>query len=333
MNADRPLIAATIGDPAGIGPEVCVKAANALRSAPDCDLLLIGDLEVVRQAAAACGVECEFHSVDEPRAAAGQPYVGVLDSRRGAPIDYTTGRPSAGAGHAALEWIRCAERLAAAGRVDGLVMGPINGEALKMTRLVADVDQLQPAGTYMLRVSDSLRVMPITEHVRMREIAATVTQQNVLVAALALHEALTRWGIGQPRIAVAGLNPHAMFEEDTEQIAPAVEALKQQGVAASGPVTPDAVFRRAMSGEFDAVLTMYHDQGQIAIKTAAFSGACTIYVGLEYVQIAIPHGTAYDIAGKGRADASSLAAGIRMAARLAAGSGFASGSSAAASRS
>src|SRR5262249_16657229 len=131
------------------------------------------------------------------------------------------------------------------------------------------------------------------------------------------------WGLPKPRIAVAGLNPHAMFEEDREEVAPAIKEAREQGVDANGPISPDSVFRMALGGKFDAIVTMYHDQGQVAVKTSAFEGACTICLGLPYVLVAIPHGTAYDIAGTGKAQHFNMLAGLKTAARLAGGVGFA----------
>lgn len=318
----RPLIAVSIGDPAGIGPEVCVKAAQSLLGDPLLDVLLIGDFQVIQRAAEFCGCRSEFRLVSKPENAVGQSFVGVIDPRGGAPFECRIGVASASAGRAALEWLKYAEELGSRGLIDGLVVGPVNSEALKLSGLVQNIDELQPAGTYMLRVSGSMRVMPLTEHIPIRDVAATVTTDSVMAAVMAADSALRKWGFKHPRIAVAGLNPHAMFEEEATQITPAIEKLLAQGIRAIGPIPPDAVFRKALAGDYDAVVTMYHDQGQIAVKTAAFSGACTIYIGLNHVQISIPHGTAYDIAGKGIADHASMVAGLKMAARLASGVGF-----------
>ena len=156
----------------------------------------------------------------------------------------------------------------------------------------------------------------------MREVPATVTQANVLALLRLLDDTLKRFGLAQPRIAVAGLNPHAMGPEDREQIAPAVEQARAEGIVASGPVSPDAVFRQCIEGRHDAVVSMYHDQGQIAVKTAVFEGACSIYIGLPYVHLSIPHGSAYDIAGKGIAQHKSMLSAMLTAAKLASGRGF-----------
>src|SRR5262249_48695371 len=145
---------------------------------------------------------------------------------------------------------------------------------------------------------------------------------QVLKAIEAMHRALGKWGIASPLIGVAGLNPHAMFEEDTAEIAPAVQAATERQIRAEGPVSPDAIFRRGLEGKYDAIVGRYHDQGQIAVKTAAFDGACTIFIGLPYVRIGVPHGTAHDIAGKGVAQHETMLAAMRTAAALASGRGF-----------
>ena len=201
-------------------------------------------------------------------------------------------------------------------------MAPIDSTALRLTGKLKELDDLQPAGTWLLRVSDGLRVVPIAEHVLMRDVPATVTQANVLALLRLLDDTLKRFGLAQPRIAVAGLNPHAMGPEEREQIAPAVAQARAEGIVASGPVSPDAVFRQCIEGRHDAVVSMYHDQGQIAVKTAVFEGACSIYIGLPYVHLSIPHGSAYDIAGKGVAQHRSMLSAMLTAARLASGLGF-----------
>jgi 4-hydroxythreonine-4-phosphate dehydrogenase len=127
--------------------------------------------------------------------------------------------------------------------------------------------------------------------------------------------------MASPRLAVAGLNPHAMFDDDHRRIGPAVEAARAQGITVDGPVGPDSVFRLAMDGRYDGVVTMFHDQGQIVVKTVAFAGACTVYIGLPYVLLNVPHGTAFDIAGRGVAQHQSMLAAFKTAARLASGRG------------
>ena len=316
-----PTIAAMIGDPAGIGPEVCVKAVAS------------GELDgrvPPRSDRRACRGEARRRSQRHPRArgprlrSRGDPRrtrdaIRVLDPGDLSAGDYTVGQPSAAAGRAVVEWIRLGERLGAQRKIDGLVLGPVDSSSLKLSGVVKDIDELQPPGTFMFRISGSLRAVPITEHIRMRDIVATVTPERIVPVIRMLDENLRRWGIAKPRIAVAGLNPHAMFEEDREQVAPAVAEAKRLGIDATGPISPDSVFRMVLEGRYDAVVTMYHDQGQIAVKTTAFEGACTIYMGLPFVMLNVPHGTAFDIAGQGKAQHKSILAAMKTAAALASG--------------
>jgi len=319
---DKPLIAAMIGDPAGIGPEVCVKAMASGELDALCDTLLIGETAAVQRAVQLCGVAREVRRVASPEAARGLPFICVLDPGDVKSADYTVGKPSAAAGRAVVNWIALGQQLGQRKQIDGLVLAPVDSASLKLGGLVKDIDELQPPDTPMLRLNGALRVVPITEHIRLRDVAATVKQAVVLELIRRLDRQLKHWGMAAPRIAVAGLNPHAMFEEEREEIAPAVEQARALGIDANGPVSPDAVFRLALEGRHDAVVTMYHDQGQIAVKTAAFAGACTIYMGLPYVMLNVPHGSAFDIAGLGTAQHDSLLAGLRTAAALARGTAF-----------
>lgn len=318
----KPLIAAMIGDPAGIGPEVCIKALASGALDGVCDIVLIGESAAVSRAARVCGIDREVRAVASPKDVRGQCFIGVIDPGDVSTTDYIVGAPSAAAGRAVVNWIDIGQQLGQAGHIDGLVLAPVDSASLKLGGRVKDIDELQPPDTHMLRLNGALRVVPITEHIRVRDIAATVKQAAVFDLIQRLDGHLKRWGMKAPRIAVAGLNPHAMFEEDQQEIAPAVAQARDYGIDATGPISPDAVFRLNLEGRYDAVVTMYHDQGQIAVKTAAFSGACTIYMGLPYVMLNVPHGSAFDIAGKGTAQHDSLLAGLRTAAALAQGSAF-----------
>jgi 4-hydroxythreonine-4-phosphate dehydrogenase len=313
-----PVVAATIGDPAGIGPEVCAKAAAELQE--HCRVLLIGDADAVREAMKISRIDLPFHRVSNSDFDG--EGIHVLDPGGVKPGYYSVGKPSAAAGSAVLDWLKLGSELGARGEIQGLVMGPVDGDSLKLSGKIKDVDDLQPPGTYMLRISGALRVVPITEHIRMRDVIATVKTARVLELIRMLDANLRKWGLKKPRIAVAGLNPHALFEEDREEIAPAVRAARDVGIDANGPIAPDSVFRMTLEGRYDAVVTMYHDQGQIALKTAAFEGACTIYMGLPYVLLNVPHGSAFDIAGKGVAQHRSMLSALKTAAALAAGRGF-----------
>lgn len=316
-----PVIAAMIGDPAGIGPEVAVKAIASGELDCLCRPVLIGDLAVVQRAVDVSGVTRPVQAVSAIEALTEDASaIRVLDPGGGDVSACEYGKPSAAAGRAVLHWSRAATELGRAGRIQGLVMGPRNSTSLKMAGDTSMPGTPAP-GTYMLRMSGKLRVVPLTEHLRLIDAVAAVTPEKVFDVVRLLHDNLVKWGIAQPRIGIAGINPHAMFDEDRERIGPAVEEARRQGIDASGPLVPDAVFRQTLEGKYDAVVTMYHDQGQIAIKTAGFEGACTVNIGLPFVRISVPHGTAFDIAGKGVARHGSMLRAMKTAAQLAAGKG------------
>lgn len=317
-----PIVATVIGDPCGVGPEVVLKSlADPQR--PAARSLLIGSVAALEKTRDACGIDIGLRSVNDPAQARFEPgVIDVLDDCPLDPAEVVFGRASAACGEAVLHWLATADRLGRAGAAQATIMAPIDSTALRLTGKLKELDDLQPAGTWLLRVSNGLRVVPIAEHVLMRDVPGTVTRDNVLTLLRVLGGTLERYGLPKPRIAVAGLNPHAMGPEEREQLAPAIEQARAEGIDARGPVSPDAVFRQCIEGKHDAVVSMYHDQGQIAVKTAVFEGACSIYIGLPYVHLSIPHGSAYDIAGKGIAQHKSMLAAMRTAANLAAGRGF-----------
>jgi len=324
--ADLPVIGAVIGDPAGIGPEVSVKAAASAELVGHCHPVLIGDVEVVRLAARIAGVSLPVVRIDQPAPGllqAGQ--ISVLDPGGFDIAGLQMGKVSRACGQAVFDGMRLAAELGRGGQIRGLVWGPVHTESMKATGLITDIDELQPPDTFMLRLSGPLRLVPLSEHVPLARAIDLVTPRRVLALVRLLDATLKGWGWPRPRIAVAGVNPHAMFEDDQQRIAPALQAARDLGILVDGPVAPDSVFRMAMEGRYDAVVTMFHDQGQIVIKTVGFAGACTVYIGLPYVLLNVPHGTAFDIAGRGVAQHRSMLAALLTAARLAAGRGLVDG--------
>jgi 4-phospho-D-threonate 3-dehydrogenase / 4-phospho-D-erythronate 3-dehydrogenase len=314
-----PLVGVMIGDPAGIGPEVCARAVASGELAQLCRVVLIGDVAVMERAAGVCNLELDFVPINDPIDAPDGGAVGVLDPGTFDIARSQFGTASAQAGEAVLQWLGMGEQLGREGKLQALVLGPMETASMKATGKVHDMDDLQPAGTFMLRMSGSLRVVPLTEHVPLSTAIEMVTPERVLHVVRLVHRTLISWGFTRPRIAVAGINPHAMFPEDQSKIAPAVATAREEGVEVQGPLVPDTVFRHAIEGRHDVVVTMFHDQGQIPVKTSAFEGACTVYIGLPFVMLNVPHGTAYDIAGKGVAQHLSMLSAIRTAAGLAAG--------------
>ncbi len=318
-----PLVATMIGDPCGIGPEVCVKALAERTLYDRARPLLIGSQIAIKRAIEVSNLGLEVAVINAP--AAGRYEYGtvdVIDPGDLTETDIVTAQASATCGNAVLNWMDIARDLAEAGEVDGWIMAPIDSTALKLTGKLKQLDDMMPPGTFLFRVSGPLRVVPIGEHLPIREVPDSVTKAAVLNLLRLLNQTLRGWGMAEPRIAVAGLNPHAMGLEDDEELKPAVAAAQAEGIFATGPVSPDAVFRQCIEGQHDAVISMYHDQGQVAVKTAVFEGACSIYLGLPYIHLSIPHGSAYDIAGKGIAQHQSILAAMTTAAALAGGHGF-----------
>lgn len=317
-----PLIGVVIGDPAGIGPEICVKALASGDPQAHGKFVLIGNLDALERARAVGGLDAEFRTVASPAAAREvEDAIPVIDDGRLAPGDYATGQASEAAGRATYARIRDAIAYAERGEIEGVIIAPIDSTSLKLAGVkTADMPEMHPPGTYLLRMTGNLRTMPIGEHVLMREVPPMVTKARVLEVILLLGKQMREWGFA-PKLAVAGLNPHCIGEEDAEEIAPAVAAARERGFDVTGPLSPDTIFRHGVSGRFDAIVTMYHDQGQIATKTVGLEEACTVFVGLPYVRVGIPHGSAFDIAGKGIAQHGTTVIAMTTAASLAAGAG------------
>lgn len=320
--APLPVIAAMIGDPAGVGPEVCAAAIASGELANWCRPLLIGNAGVMERAARIVGARLPVVTVASPAEARSDAICVLANGGHDELATCAFGASSAAAGHAVADWIDTGNRLGANGDIAGLVLGPVDTYSLKESGRIMDIDDIQPAGTFMLRLSGKMRAVPLSEHVTLLDAIALVRPERVLHVIRLINDTLKRWGIAAPRIAVAGLNPHAMFPDDQERIGPAIAAARAEGIDASGPAVPDSVFRQTLEGRYDVVITMFHDQGQIAIKTAGFEGACTVYVGLRYVMLNVPHGVAFDIAGSGKAQHQSMLAALRTAASLAAGRGL-----------
>lgn len=311
----KPRIGIMIGDPGGIGPEVVLKALATGEPGELCTPILIGAKHVLDRTLAACGIEMPLtvlRSVEQAEEVSG---VAVLEAGDLDPHDYDFGRSSSKSGDAVWAWRQMAVGLAADGKIDGWVMAPIDSGSLKAAGRSAD--DFLPEESYLLRLSGPMRIVPLSEHILLSEVAESVTPEKVSHVIHLLADNLHRWGIAEPRIAVAGINPHAMFPEDKERVLPGVERARADGIDASGPIAPDSVFRHMVDGKYDAVVTMYHDQGQIPLKTSNFEGACTVFMGMPYVTVTVPHGSAYEIAGLCKAQHHSMLAALTTAARLA----------------
>ena len=336
--SQRPVLAITQGDICGIGPEIIAKFFRT----PDAGgCFVVGDVAVMRRATAWTGGMLAVARIDTP-ADVGRlpmPCLAVLQAR-GLPADLLQapiGQVDPRAGAAAARCIEQAVALALTHQVSAIVTAPIHKEALAaagvahpghtemLQALAALPGQARPAVRMML-ANDELRCVLVTIHMSLRAAIDAVTFEAVLGTLRIAHQAAPAWGQIRPRIAVAGLNPHAgeggLFgDEELSIIAPAVAAARAEGIDAHGPFAPDTVFMRARHtpdhpGEFDLVVAMTHDHGLIPVKYLGVEHGVNVTLGLPFVRTSPDHGTAFDIAGTGRADASSLAAAVRMARRL-----------------
>jgi 4-hydroxythreonine-4-phosphate dehydrogenase len=311
--ARRPRLGLTVGDPAGIGPEVVLKALAA-PELPPAELIVYGPLSVLRERARRFGLR---GPEDLPARVVDVPLSGAL----------RLGATSAAGGAAAADAVLSAARDALAGRVDALVTAPLNKESLAAaghrwpghTEMLAEAAGVSDVA--MLFVGGALRVALVTIHRALRSVPDAITAGEVERVARLLHRELPGLGASARRIAVCGLNPHAgeggLFgREEIETIAPAVARLRAEGLDVSGPFPADSLFARAARGEFDAVLAQYHDQGLIPVKLAAFGHAVNVTLGLPFVRTSVDHGTGFDIVEKGVAEEGSLLAAIRLAADL-----------------
>lgn len=318
--ASLPIIATMMGDPSGIGPEIVAKALATGEPQKLSRCLVIGSIDAFRQGIGYAGVDLKTRVIKSVAEAQFTPgVIDVLDPGTLSADQFETGKPSAAAGHAVLSWMDMAKDLSQRGVLAGWIMAPIDRTAIKMATNMPDEDEMGPAGSHLFRISGPLRIVPVVEHMAIRQVPDYLTQERVFSLVKNVHETLERWGLKNPRIAVCALNAHARGEEEEKSLKPAVAQAQALGIKVHGPVSPDAVFRQNLEGKHDVVVSMYHDQGQIALKTTAFAGACSIYLGVPYLYVTVPHGSAYDIAGKGIAQHLSVLSAMRTAAALAAG--------------
>jgi 4-hydroxythreonine-4-phosphate dehydrogenase len=327
----RVRLAVTMGDPAGIGPEVALKAITTRAVAAEIDPILVGDPGVWRETARRLGVRVRF---SEGRACGAPGTVAVAATSELPARHRTPGRPQSAAGRvacgdAAYAAILEAVRLVQAGDSGGLVTAPITKAHLAAaghyfpghTELLSQLAGGVPVR--MMMAGERLRVVLVTIHIALADVPRQVTRDGVLQTIVLTADGLRRWfGIDEPRIAVAGLNPHAgengLFgDEEKRLIAPAVQAARRRGIDVSGPLAADSLFPHAASGSHDAVVCMYHDQGLAPFKLLHFADGVNLTLGLPFVRTSPDHGTAFDIAGTGRADPRSMIAALQLAARAA----------------
>lgn len=325
----RPVIGITMGDPAGIGPEIVVKALNNPDMYDICRPLILGDAGVIAKTAEALGVRSKIHPTTHPEL--GRYAHGVLDVYDLHNVDtdrLRVGQVQAMAGQAAYEYIEASVRLAMAGSIAAVATGPINKESIRAasvpfighTEMYGELtDTGDPLTMFQVL---GLKIFFLTRHVSLAEAIRLITRQRLLDYIERCTEALVRLGVEQPTLAVAGLNPHSgehgLFgDEETREIEPAVAEARVRGLLVAGPIPADSVFHLAKMGRFDAVLSLYHDQGHIAAKTLDFERTVSVTCGLPFLRTSVDHGTALDIAGRGVASSVSMEEAIVVAAQYA----------------
>ena len=302
-----------MGDPAGVGPEVVVKALAAPEIAALAEWVVVGDAAVMRRAEEIAGVRLQAP---------------LRDEKAGASLDgFAFGQISAACGLAALRYVEVATRMCLSGEVAAMVTAPLNKEAVALngvafsghTEYIAELCGARDSR--MLLVSDRLRVVHVSTHIALREACNLKTER--ILRTIEIAAGVMPWiGYPQPRIAVCGLNPHAgehgLFgREDEDIIRPAIEAARAQGIDADGPHAGDTVFLRAVKGQYDLVVAMYHDQGHIPMKLLDFDRGINVSIGLPIIRTSVDHGTAFDIAGKNIAESTSMKCALELGARMA----------------
>ena len=318
-----------MGDAAGVGPEIIVRALADPRVREWCVPIVLGDARVLERAAALTGTDGTLRRITSVDAAE-DPAAGVIDCLDYADVDVDRLQPgtvAASNGAAAVRYTREAARFALAGMIDAIVSAPLNKTAMHRagfsyaghTEIFAE--EAGSTRCTMVLLLGRMRLMLVTNHMSLRHACDQITRERILEKLELAHEALRGMGMPRPRIAVAGLNPHAgedgiFGDEEQWAIVPAIQEARAHGIDAVGPFPADTIFLKARDGAFDMTLALYHDQGLMAAKLLGFGSLVTLLVGLPFIRVSVGHGTAYDIAGTGRAEHGNMVEAIRVAAEL-----------------
>lgn len=322
-----------MGDPAGIGPEVIVKAASVPDVFEEAQIVVYGDVDVLARAVRESSLNLQVLKISSAAAIPSntrperQIWVVPVSDLQNSGVGW--GQPVEASDRAQAKYIYEAVSAIERKEADALVTGPIHKVALRRagvdfpghTEMLAQLTKSGPP--VMMLAGPTLKVVPLTTHVPLVDVPGLITKELLLSTIATTHQAFIRsFGLARPRIAIAGLNPHAgedgLFgDEEQKVVVPAVKEAKAQGLGAVGPLPADSVFHRAMDGEFDVVIGMYHDQALIPVKLLDFDEAVNVTLGLSIIRTSVDHGTAYDIAGQGIASARSMIAALRMASRMA----------------
>jgi 4-hydroxythreonine-4-phosphate dehydrogenase len=325
----KPKVGVTLGDPTGIGPELVARLLTQPDVRAACDPVLIGDRRIFEMGQRIAGVSLSARAIARIEEVQwGAEELQLLEFPSAAPEDFRVGQLSAKAGKSVVETLAFTLDLARKGQVDAIVFAPLNKQAMHLggspfsDELHFFAHELGWKGHFCeLNVLDDLWTSRVTSHVGLAKVAASITKERVYDAILLMHRTLRLSGVAEPRLAVAALNPHGgeggLFgNEEAEAIAPGVQQAQGEGIHADGPFPADTIFLRARNGGYNAVVSMYHDQGQIAMKLMGFERGVTVQGGLPIPITTPAHGTAFDIAGQGRANPQALRAALDVASRM-----------------
>ena len=329
MLLKKPLLAIPMGDPAGIGPEIAVKALLEHQTSEAADCFIVGDTRSLFDAARLSGLKADFHTIEYPTMGVFRNgIINVIDLNNADPAEYRVGEVSAFCGRASYEYVEKSVSLAMSGEIDAIATAPINKESLKAgnvpyighTEILAGLSGVENPLT-MFEVH-GMRVFFLSRHIPLRQACDLITADRIIDTVMRSFKALEKMGIKNPSMAISGLNPHngehGMFgTEEVVHIAPAVDTLRDMGYNVYGPFAADSVFHLALNGRYDSVLSLYHDQGHIATKTLDFERTVSVTTGLPFLRTSVDHGTAFDLAGKGSASPISMIEAILVAAKYA----------------
>jgi len=327
MTENRPTIAITMGDPVGIGPEIIMKAVTNPEIMEIARIFLIGQTRVFERVADSCNLKIQMQTVNEESkdwADSFDGLVNVLQIGGSTLPDLEFGKPSALAAEAAYLSIEKSVELALKERIDAVVTAPINKEEMRLrySDFIGHTEAFEVLSNVSSALTmfqlDNMRIFFLTRHIALRDVFQYVKKDNVLNTLLRMKKYLKILGMGNPRMAVAGLNPHSseggIFGDDEQkEIEPAVRSAQRLGIDVVGPIPADSVFWNARQGFYDAVLSLYHDQGHTAAKTADFNRTVSVTLGLPFIRTSPDHGTAYDIASKFTANPTSMIESIKIA--------------------
>jgi 4-hydroxythreonine-4-phosphate dehydrogenase len=329
MAANKPIIAITMGDPSGVGPEIIVKSLNDQTTYENCRPFVVGDLKILKRALGVTNMDLQLNSIANPEEAKFQHgTIDIIDLDL-VSEDLPWGQVSVEAGNAAFRYLEKAIGLANERKIHGICTAPLNKEALHKaghmypghTEILAELTNTKDFA--MMLSAPGLRVIHVTTHIGLMDAINQINVDRQYTVIKLAHETLEKAGIKSPRIAVCGINPHAgengLFGhgEEEEKIIPAIVKAQAEGINVQGPLPADTLFFRARRGDFDIIVAQYHDQGHGPIKVLGLEAGVNITVGLPIIRTSVDHGTAFDIAGKNIADEQSLKEAIRMAIELA----------------